>query len=172
MLLQAAHNYVERGMAVKLYTAELDNRHGVGVIRSRLGIERSVLTYNPQTVFSTSLLDADTACLFIDEAQFLNVAQVHQLHRLAHVGKVPIICYGLRSDFQGMPFEGASMLLTLADDIEEIKTICACGKKATMNARIDDSGARVRRGEQILIGGNASYIAMCARCFYTEPEMR
>lgn len=170
MLLQAARNYMERGMQIKLYTAELDTRHGVGVIRSRLGIERQALTYNKSTLFDSHLLDAETACLFVDEAQFLTAAQVHQLHRLAHVGSVPIICYGLRSDFLGMPFEGASLLLTLADDIEEIKTICACGKKASMNARIDSNGQRVRSGEQILIGGNSSYIAMCPDCFYAAPK--
>jgi thymidine kinase len=170
MLLQAAHNYAERGMSIKLYTAELDTRHGVGVIRSRLGIERSALTYNPSTSFDKYLLDADTACLFIDESQFLTHRQVHQLHRLAHIGKVPIICYGLRSDFLGLPFEGASILLTLADDIEEIKTICACGKKASMNARIDSMGNRVRTGEQIFIGGEANYLAMCPNCFYADTE--
>jgi thymidine kinase len=170
MLLQAAHNYVERGMAIKLYTAELDTRHGIGIIRSRLGIQRSALTYDPSTSFDEHLLDFDTACMFVDEAQFLTRPQVHQLHRLAHIGKVPIICYGLRSDFLGMPFEGASILLTLADDIEEIKTICACGKKASMNARIDGKGRRVRTGEQIFIGGEASYIAMCPDCFYADSR--
>jgi len=168
MLLQAAYNYVERGMSIKVYTAELDTRHGIGIIRSRLGIQRSALTYNQTTSFDERLLDRDTACLFVDEAQFLTGPQVHQLHRLAHTNKVPIICYGLRSDFLGMPFEGAAILLTLADDIEEIKTICACGKKATMNARIDSAGNRVCKGEQILIGGNASYIAMCPDCFYAD----
>ncbi len=170
MLLQAAYNYMERGMQVKLYTAKLDTRHGVGIIRSRLGIERQALIYDKSTVFDSHLLGRETACLFIDEAQFLTLGQVHQLHRLAHVGAVPIICYGLRSDFLGMPFEGASLLLTLADDIEEIKTICACGKKASMNARIDGDGQRVRSGEQILIGGNSSYIAMCPDCFYGSPR--
>lgn len=172
MLLQAAHNYAERGMSVKLYTAGLDDRHGVGVIGSRLGIQRSALTYDPATSFNEQLLDADTACMFIDEAQFLTGPQVHQLHRLAHIGKVPIICYGLRSDFLGLPFEGASILLTLADDIEEIKTICACGKKASMNARIDSQGKRVLTGEQILIGGNVSYRAMCPDCFYADAAQR
>lgn len=170
MLLQAAHNYAERGMSTKLYTAELDTRHGIGVIRSRLGIQRNALTYDRATTFDEHLLDADTACMFVDESQFLTGPQVHQLHRLAHIGKVPIICYGLRSDFLGMPFEGASILLTLADDIEEIKTICACGKKATMNARIDNLGNRVRTGEQILIGGNVNYIAMCPDCFYAVTD--
>lgn len=170
MLLQAAHNYVERGMSVKLYTAKLDIRHGIGVIRSRLGIQRNALVYDEATSFDKHLLDVDTACMFVDESQFLTGSQVHQIHRLAHMGKVPIICYGLRSDFLGMPFEGASILLTLADDIEEIKTICACGKKATMNARIDSSGKRVHSGEQILIGGNVNYIAMCADCFYADSN--
>ena len=170
MLLQAAHNYMERGMAVKLFTAGVDDRHGVGIIHSRLGIERSALTYDQSTSFDKGILDRDTACVFVDEAQFLTPPQVHQLHRLAHLGNVPIICYGFRSDFLGMPFEGAAMLLTLADDIEEIKTICACGKKASMNARIDSQGRRVHTGEQILIGGNVSYRATCPDCFYREPD--
>ncbi len=170
MLLQAAYNYMERGMSVKLFTAKVDDRHGIGIIHSRLGIERTALTYDQSTSFDSSLLEPDTACVFIDEAQFLTPRQVHQLHRLAHLADVPVICYGLRSDFLGMPFEGAAILLTLADDIEEIKTICACGKKASMNARIDIHGKRVRSGEQILIGGNVSYRATCPDCFYSEPD--
>jgi len=91
---------------------------------------------------------------------------VQQLHRIAHLKNIPVICFGLRSDFQGKPFPGAAFLLTLADDIEEIKTICACGRKATMNVRIDEYGQRVREGEQVLIGGNNRYQQTCARCFY------
>ena len=166
MLLQAAHNYEERGMPVKLMTAELDNRSGVGLISSRLGLQRSAETFDSHTVMDASLIPAGVKCLFIDEAQFCSPAQVLQLHKLAHSLNVPVICYGLRSDFQGKPFPGSAMLLTLADDIEELKTICACGKKASMNARIDDAGNRVMQGDQILIGANARYRAMCPDCFY------
>jgi thymidine kinase len=111
------------------------------------------------------------ACLLIDESQFLTPDQARQLHRLAHLADIPVICFGLRSDFRGNPFPGAAQLLTLADDIEEIKTICACGRKATMNVRFDDRGQRLHSGAQIAIGGNKHYRQVCARCFYCEiPE--
>ncbi|ABD72071.1 thymidine kinase (plasmid) [Rhodoferax ferrireducens T118] len=168
LLLQAAHNYVERGMAVELYTAALDTRAGLGVIRSRLGIERGASTFNADTVFDHRILERDTACLLIDESQFLRPVQVRQLHRLAHTSQVPIRCYGLRSDFLGHPFAGSAALLTLADEFEEVRAVCGCGKKATMNARLDATGARVSAGEQTLIGGNERYIAMCPRCFYLD----
>jgi thymidine kinase len=100
----------------------------------------------------------------------LQPAQVRALHQAAHAFNIPIICFGLRSDFQGKPFPGAAYLLTLADDIEEIKTICACGRKATMNVRFDSQGQRVHEGEQVDIGGNGKYVQVCARCFYQEPD--
>ncbi len=168
LLLQAAHNYVERGMAVALYTAALDTRAGEGVISSRLGIERSASTFNANTVFDRRVLEHDTACLLIDECQFLQPLQARQLHRLAHDSQVPVRCYGLRSDFLGRPFDGSAALLTLADEFEEVRAVCGCGKKATMSARRDASGARLSVGEQVLIGGNERYIAMCPRCFYRD----
>jgi thymidine kinase len=109
----------------------------------------------------------EVACVLVDEAQFLTTAQVVQLHQLAQVRGVPVICYGLRSDFRGDPFPGSAYLLALADDIEEIKNICSCGKKATMNVRVDPEGRRIREGEQVSIGGNESYRQACGRCFYT-----
>jgi len=104
--------------------------------------------------------------VLIDEAQFLDPEQVRQLHKLAHVADIPVICYGIRSDFLGEPFPGAAYLLTLADDIEELKNICACGRKATMNVRIDERGERITDGEQIAIEGTVRYIQTCGRCFY------
>ena len=172
-LLQAAYNYEERGMAVRLFTAALDNRSGVGLISSRLGLTRQVETFGPTTVFDSAFLASGSegvACLLIDEAQFLTHEQVRQLHRLAHQHPVPVLCYGLRSDFRGDAFPGAATLLTLADDIEEMKTICACGRKASMNLRVDGQGRRVSEGEQIFIGGNESYRAVCPSCFYSEAE--
>ncbi|MEP7101726.1 MAG: thymidine kinase, partial [Burkholderiales bacterium] len=134
-LLQAAHNYEERGMAVRLFTAALDVRAGKGVISSRLGLARDAETFGPDTEFVRSHLTDDVkrdiACLLIDEAQFLTIEQVRQLHRLAHVDGIPVVCYGLRSDFRAEAFAGAAALLTLADDIEEMKSVCACGRKAT-----------------------------------------
>ena len=171
-LLQAAHNYEERGMRVRLFTAAHDDRAGFGVIGSRLGLQRQTETFGPQTVFDLAWLGPGYACVLIDEAQFLSPGQVRQLHRLAHAGKVPVICYGLRSDFRGEAFPGAAALLTLADDLEEMKTICACGRKASMNLRIDTEGRRVQEGEQVVIGGNERYRAVCPSCFYGDDDDR
>jgi thymidine kinase len=104
----------------------------------------------------------------IDEAQFLSPEQVRQLHRLAHTGDVPVLCFGLRGDFRGEPFPGSALLLTLADDLEEMKSVCACGRKAQLNMRIDALGQRVLHGDQVLIGGNDRYRAVCPSCFYAE----
>ena len=165
-LLQVAHNYEEQGQVVHLYTAAIDDRYGVGKITSRLGARRDAGIFDANTDFLKQ--SPQVACLLIDEAQFLTPAQVGQLHRLAQVRGVPVICYGLRSDFRGEPFPGSAYLLALADDIEEIKNICTCGKKATMNVRVNASGQRVKEGEQISIGGNESYRQTCGRCFYTD----
>lgn len=163
-LLQVAHNYEEQGQQVKLYTAAIDNRYGVGLITSRLGPQRQVDLFDSDTNF---LNDApQVACILVDEAQFLTTLQVQQLHQVAQVRGIPVICYGLRSDFRGAPFPGSAYLLALSDDIEEIKNICTCGKKATMNIRVDPEGRRIREGEQVSIGGNESYRQACGRCFY------
>lgn len=178
-LLQAAHNYEERGMRVRLFTAALDKRTGLGVVASRLGLKRQVETFGADTVFDAAWLEEDglnasragpVACVLIDEAQFLTTEQVQQLHRLAHQHRVPVLCYGLRSDFRGDAFPGAAALLTLADTLEEMKTICACARKASMNLRVDAQGRRIQQGEQIFIGGNESYRAVCPTCFYSEYE--
>jgi thymidine kinase len=169
-LLQAAHNYEERGMRVLLFTAAHDARAGHGVIGSRLGLQRTVATFGPDTAFAREHLPADLACLLIDEAQFLSREQVRQLHRLAHRGRVPVICYGLRSDFRGEAFPGSAELLTLADDLEEMKTICACARKASMNLRLGPDGRRVTQGEQVEIGGNERYRAVCPSCFYSDDD--
>jgi thymidine kinase len=165
-LLQAAYNYEERGMRVALFTAALDTRTGTGTISSRLGLRRQAAIFGPDTEFDSQHLPSDVRCLLIDEAQFLTADQVRQLHRMAHVDGIPVLCYGLRGDFRGMGFPGSLMLLTLADDLEEMKTICACGRKASMNMRLDAGGRRVREGEQVVIGGNERYRAVCPSCFY------
>ena len=167
-LLQVAHNYEERGMAVRLFTAAHDDRTGVGRIGSRLGLEREAATFGPDTAFVREHIGANVACLLIEEAQFLTPAQVRQLHRMAHAERLPVICWGLRSDFLGNAFPGSAALLTLADDVEEMKSICACARKATMNMRIDAAGRRVREGEQVVIGGNDRYRAVCPACFYND----
>jgi thymidine kinase len=167
-LLQVAHNYEEQGQKVQLYTAAIDDRYGVGLITSRLGPHRQVDIFDANTNF---LDRAPTvSCVLVDEAQFLSTVQVQQLHQLAQVRGVPVICYGLRSDFRGEPFPGSAFLLALADDIEEIKNICTCGKKATMNIRVDAEGRRIKEGEQVSIGGNESYRQACGRCFYAGAE--
>lgn len=172
-LLQVAHNYEEQGQAIRLFTAAIDTRHGVGKITSRLGPQRDVEVFDVGTNFLELISSGKTpsniprvACVLVDEAQFLSAKQVQQLHQLAQTKDVPVICYGLRTDFIGEPFLGSVYLLALADDIEELKNICSCGKKATMNVRVDASGKRLKVGEQISIGGNESYRQACARCFY------
>jgi thymidine kinase len=173
-LLQVAHNYAERGLQALLFTAALDDRAGAGVIASRLGLSRPAASFGARTSFDhaglVALAGGPPACLLIDEAQFLTPVQVRQLHRLAHVHDLPVVCWGLRSDFQGEAFAGAAMLLTLADQVEEMRSICACARKATMNIRIDASGRRVQRGEQVVIGGNERYRAVCPACFYSEDS--
>lgn len=172
-LLQVAHNYEALNREVAVYTAAIDDRYGVGQVTSRLGIQREAEVYTGQTDFEELLTQVkseatDLACVLVDEAQFLTAAQVVQLHRFAHLQGIPVICYGLRTDFQGKPFPGAAELLSLADDLEELKTICACGKKATMNMRVDENGNRVTQGNQVEIGGNSRYRQVCAGCFYKE----
>lgn len=166
-LLQVAHNYNANGKQVALFTAAVDDRHGVGLITSRIGLQREALQFTPGTDFAKELPVPDIACVLVDEAQFLGSEQVKQLHRWAHLNGTPVMCFGIRSDFQGNPFPGAATLLALADDLEEIKTICLCGKKATMNIRLSEQGARVQEGDQVLIGGNSRYRQVCANCFYS-----
>jgi len=165
-LLQVAHNYEERGHRVRLFTAQVDDRYGRGQITSRLGPQRAAEVFTPETDF-LALLAADpgVACVLVDEAQFLTKAQVWALHEVAHVRNVPAICYGLRTDFQGELFPGSAALLALADEMDEMKTICDCGRKATMNMRVDAQNRKVTEGTQVEIGGNARYRAVCGRCF-------
>lgn len=168
-LLQVAYNYEEQGQSVLVFTAALDDRYGVGKVTSRLGVQRPAVVFTPQTDFEQEarLGAFDTlSCLLIDEAQFLSPQQVRQLHRIAHGRNLPVICFGLRSDFRGEAFPGAAALLTLADDLEELKTICACGRKASMNMRVDERGSQVVDGDQVEIGGNSRYRSACPRCFY------
>jgi len=166
-LLQVAHNYEEHGRSVMIFTSELDDRYGHGVVTSRLGPQRDVLTFGEDLDFYERLsAETGLSCILVDEAQFLTVEQVRQLHRVAHVMRIPVICYGLRSDFLGQPFPGSAYLLTLADSLEELKTICGCGRKATMNPRVDEDGKRIMAGAQIAIEGTTRYVQMCGQCFY------
>ena len=168
-LLQANHNYIERGMRPILYTAALDDRDGQGKIRSRIGIEEKAETFANGDDLYHLVKDMNGVrrvdCLLIDEAQFLNKDQVAQLGRLVDEEGIPVLTYGIRTDFLGEAFEGSRYLMAWADEIKEIKTICHCGKKATMNARVDASGKMEKEGEQIEIGGNERYVSLCRSCF-------
>jgi thymidine kinase len=169
-LLQVAHNYEERGHTVRIFTAAVDDRYGHGVVTSRLGPQRQADVFNRQTDFRAELA-ADgqkVACVLVDEAQFLAKTQVWALHEVAHMQHVPVICYGLRTDFQGELFEGSASLLALADEMDEMKTICDCGRKATMNMRVDASGRKQTEGAQVEIGGNSRYRSVCGRCFRAD----
>ncbi len=168
-LQQVAYNYEERGQSVNLFTAAIDDRHGAGRIVSRLGVARESEVFSQLTNFTTLYESRPLpSCILIDEAQFLTEVQVIQLHQLACIRGTPVICYGLRSDFIGQPFPGSRALMTLSDDIEEMKTICRCGRKATMNVRLDANGDRVTEGAQVAIGGNNRYEAVCPKRFYTS----
>ena len=167
ILLQSSHNYRERGMATLLFTAAIDDRFGSGQITSRIGLSEAALLFAPgDDLFATiSAHHQQTAlsCVFVDEAQFLTTAQVKALCDVVDFLDIPVITYGLRSDFQGQLFAGSAALLAWADDIQEVKTICHCGRKATMVARLDDSGQVLQQGEQVMIGGNDRYLPLCRR---------
>ncbi|WP_107977132.1 thymidine kinase [Allosediminivita pacifica] len=167
LLLQAAHNYNERGMETLLLTAAVDTRAGEGRIGSRIGLGRPAETFVPEDDLFARLkahLEArEIACIFVDEAQFLTTAQVWQLVRVVDDLGVPIMAYGLRVDFRGELFPGSATLLALADEMREVRTICHCGRKATMVIRQDETGRPVREGEQVQIGGNETYVSLCRR---------
>ena len=169
-LLQADHNYFERGMNALLFTARLDDREGVGVISSRIGIKKGALTFeNGDNLFNIVEKEKNRSgldCVLIDEAQFLSKEQVQQLTRGVDKLEIPVLTYGIRTDFMGEVFEGSKFLMGWADEIKEIKTVCHCGKKATMNARVSKDGKMETAGEQIEIGGNERYISLCRNCFY------
>ena len=168
-LLQTAFNYGERGMKVSLWTAALDDRPGFGAISSRIGLASDAHRYEADTDIEARVLEehaeTELACVLVDEAQFLNRDQVWQLARLADEAGIPVLCYGLRTDFQGELFPGSAALLGIADALVEMKAVCDCGRKATMNLRVDENGKAVSEGAQTEIGGNDRYVAMCRRHF-------
>jgi thymidine kinase len=171
-LLQSSFNYMERGMHTLLYTSEFDTRFGKSVVASRIGISSEAHTFNSNTNMFGDIsgrLDEKTAAIFVDEAQFLTKAQVRDLCAIVDEKDVPVLTYGLRSDFRGEPFAGSMYLLLWADELVEIKTVCHCGKKATMNAKFCD-GEIVRSGEQVDIGGNEKYVSLC-RKHYNEGRL-
>ena len=169
-LLQSSYNYRERGMDTLLYIPKIDTRYGQGKISSRIGLASEAIPFERDFDFYREIKNQKEilpklTCVLVDEAQFLSKAQVLQLCRVVDELRLPVLTYGLRTDFQGETFEGSHALLALAEELSEIKTICHCGRKATMNARIDENGNRIKEGEQVDIGGNEKYIALCRRHF-------
>jgi thymidine kinase len=167
LLLQASHNYIERGMATYLMTAQLDTRAGEGRIESRIGIGQPADTYaadsDVHAMIAARLQRGPCDCVFLDEAQFLTVAQVWQLARAVDDLGVPVMAYGLRVDFRGELFPGSAALLALCDEMREVRTICHCGKKATMVVRKSADGTVLTDGDQIEVGGNERYVSLCRR---------
>lgn len=169
-LLQASFNYRERGMKTMLFTAAIDDRAAPGIIASRIGLEGEAQAFDDSVDIHRAVAAAHAAaplaCVFVDEAQFLTRAHVMQLARIVDEIGLPVLCFGLRTNFRGELFEGSKWLLALADEINELKTICDCGAKATMNLRIDSEGRAVRDGAEIGIGGNDRYVPLCRRHFF------
>jgi thymidine kinase len=168
-LLQADFNYRERGMATMLWTAGIDDRDAPGTIASRIGLSAPAVPFEPAIDMHRAIAkqhaDAPLSCVLVDEAQFLTREQVFQLARVCDELRVPVLAYGLRTDFRAELFEGSRHLLAIADVLVELKAVCECGAKATMNLRVDETGEAVREGAQTEIGGNDRYVALCRRHF-------
>jgi len=171
ILLQSNYNYRERGMHTLVLSPVVDNRFGIGKVSSRIGLQTESIAFSPsENLFR--LIQKEHAiktvhCVLIDESQFLTKLQVRQLSDVCDELDVPVLAYGLRTDFQGNLFEGSQQLMAWADTLNEVKTICHCGRKATMVLRMDSSGKPVRDGEQIQIGGNERYVSVCRKHFKT-----
>lgn len=168
-LLQSAYNYRERGMHVLLYTAAIDDRYGVGNISSRIGLKADAALFNENTNLWTDVQAAHTQqaidCILIDEAQFLRREQVRQLVEIVDELDIPVLAYGLRTDFLGNTFEGSHALLAWADKLSELKTVCHCGRKASFVVRRDPEGNAINTGDQVVIGGNDRYESLCRKHF-------
>jgi len=168
-LLQSSYNYKERGMNTLVLAPQFDDRFGVGKVTSRIGIETDATTFRTDTdlftLIESSNGDEPLHCVLIDEAQFLTREQVFALGDVTDKLNIPVLAYGLRTDFQGEPFEGSKYLLAWADNLKELKAICHCGSKATMVLRLDGDGNAVTEGSQVEIGGNDRYISMCRKHF-------
>ena len=169
-LLQSNYNYNERGMDTLLFVPNIDYRYGVGTINSRIGLAAEAISFdNDFNLYEYTAekikANSNIKCVLVDEAHFLTKQHVQQMCDISDDLNIPVLAYGLRSDFQGEPFESSAYLLALADVLVELKTICHCGKKAIMNMRIDDNGNAVRDGEQFEVGGNERYISVCRKHF-------
>ena len=168
-LLQSAYNYQERGMTPLLLTAEIDNRYSVGKVTSRIGLEAGAHLFNQDNnlfeMVSEQNENESIDCVLIDESHFLSKEQVKQLGQVVDTLDIPVLCYGIRTDFRGELFPGSQYLLAWADNLNELKTVCHCGRKATMVVRLDSDGKVVSDGDQVVIGGNDQYQSMCRRHF-------
>ena len=168
-LLQSAYNYQERGMTPLLLTAEIDNRYSVGKVTSRIGLEAGAHLFNQDNnlfeMVSEKNENETIDCVLIDESHFLRKEQVKQLGKVVDTLDIPVLCYGIRTDFRGELFPGSKHLLAWADNLNELKTVCHCGRKATMVVRLDSDGKVVSDGDQVVIGGNNQYQSMCRRHF-------
>jgi thymidine kinase len=176
-LLQSSHNYRERGMQTLILSSSLDDRFGRGVVKSRIGIESPSIIFNQSEDIYELVKNLEPVdCILVDEVQFLTKAQVYQLTEIVDKLNVPVLAYGLRTDFQGELFEGSQYLLAWADELRELKTICHTGKKATMVVRIDDDGKAIKSGAQIQIGGNERYVSVSRaeykRIFHDEGSIK
>lgn len=168
-LLQSSYNYRERGMKTLVLTPDLDDRYGSGKVTSRIGLETAATTFRTDEDLLQLVSGVHNGtplhCVLVDEAQFLTKEQVYQLGEVADALNIPVLAYGLRTDFQGEPFEGSRYLLAWADNLSELKAICFCGRKATMVIRLDAAGNAITQGSQVEIGGNDRYVSMCRRHF-------
>lgn len=168
-LLQSDYNYKERGMNTLLYTPKLDDRYGVGKIVSRIGLEKNAVAFTQQdnlfTMTQSAITTTDIHCVLVDEAQFLSKEQVLQLTNIVDQLNIPVLAYGIRTDFRGEPFIGSQYLFAWAENLVELKTICHCGKKATHVLRVNADGKAVTEGAQVVIGGNEQYVSVCRRHF-------
>ncbi len=168
-LLQSSYNYRERGMNTLVLAPEFDDRFGVGKVTSRIGLETSATTFaHDEDLFKLVAkkdFDSPLHCVLVDEAQFLTKEQVHQLGEVTDELNIPVLAYGLRTDFQGEPFPGSKYLLAWADNLKELTAICFCGGKATMVIRLDAEGNAITQGSQVEIGGNDRYVSMCRKHF-------
>lgn len=169
-LLQSSYNYQERGMRTLVYTAEIDSRFGTSRVSSRIGLSSPARIYNDQTSLFRDIemehSEKPIDCLLLDESQFLTRAQVRDLARVVDLLNIPVLCYGLRTDFRGELFIGSHYLLAWADKLIELKTVCHCGRKASMVLRLDENGAPIKEGEQVQVGGNERYVSLCRKHYY------
>ncbi|MEL0635948.1 thymidine kinase [Marinomonas sp. TI.3.20] len=169
ILLQSAHNYQERGMAVMLFTAAIDDRYEIGQIASRIGINAEANLFTKESDLWSQIKDqhqtSPLSCILIDEAQFLTKEQVYALSDVVDTLKIPVLAFGIRTDFQGELFAGSKALLAWSDKLIELKTVCHCGSKAIMVIRVDEQGKPVKEGAQVEIGGNDRYLSVCRKHF-------